>query len=174
MRFSRLLPPPGASTGVLLVLLGLSCFAAPPTAGQEARDLPQNPGAAQSGPTSHSVAANPSAATVDRFVPIHRFWDRTNILLFAGIGVTRGMDYASTRNFQARGRDEILIPDDVVNNSAGFAGLEAAGTATSIGISYLLHRTRHHTLERWMSVGHISVTGFGDVRNYCLKTRRTP
>jgi len=82
------------------------------------------------------------------------------------------MDYASTRNFQARGRHEILLPEEVVNNSAGFAALEAAGTVTSVGISYILHRTGHHTLERWLSIGHIGVTAFGDVRNYCLKTRR--
>src|SRR5580698_2668141 len=104
--------------------------------------------------------------------PVHRFWDRTNILLFSGIAVVRGMDYASTRNFQARGRQEILLPDVVVNTAAGFAALEAAGTMTSVGISYILHRTGHHTLERWMSIGHIGVTAFGDVRNYCLKTRR--
>jgi hypothetical protein len=101
----------------------------------------------------------------------HAFWDRTNITLFSGIAVARGMDYASTRNFQARGRQEILLPQDVVNNSAGFAGLEAAATMTSVGISYLLHRTGHHTLERWLSIGHISVTGFGDVRNYALESR---
>jgi hypothetical protein len=100
----------------------------------------------------------------------HRFWDRTNILLFSGVAVFRGLDYASTRNFQARGRGEILIPDDVVNNSAGFASLEAAGTMASVGISYLLHRTNHHKLERWMSIGHIVVTGVGVVSNYSLKS----
>src|SRR5580698_9524608 len=105
---------------------------------------------------------------------VHAFWDRTNLLLFSGIAITRGLDYASTRNFQARGRQEILLPNEVVNNSAGFASLEAAGTMTSIGISYLLHRTGHHTLERWMSIGHISVTAFGDVRNYALKTHHPP
>ncbi|HEX4424991.1 MAG TPA: hypothetical protein VH079_06315 [Terriglobales bacterium] len=131
------------------------------------QDLPENPRSVQSAPP---IAPSANSQSVEPVV--HRFWDRTNILLFAGVGITRGMDYASTRNFQARGRDEILIPDDVVNNSAGFASLEAAGTATSIGISYLLHRTGHHKLERWMSIGHIGVTGFGDVRNYCLKTRR--
>jgi len=103
----------------------------------------------------------------------HRFWDRTNLALFSGIAVTRAFDYASTRNFQARGRQEILLPSDVVNNSAAFASLEAAGTMTSIGISYLLHRTGHHTLERWMSIGHIGVTAFGDIRNYSLETRHT-
>jgi hypothetical protein len=101
----------------------------------------------------------------------HRFWDRTNILLFSGVAVFRGLDYASTRNFMARGRGEILIPDDVVNNSAGFASLEAAGTMASVGISYLLHRTNHHKLERWMSIGHIVVTGIGVVNNYSLKSK---
>ena len=101
----------------------------------------------------------------------HAFWDRTNILLFSGVAVFRGLDYASTRNFLARGRDEILIPDDIVNNSAAFASLEAAGTLTSVGLSYLLHRTHHHKLERWLSIGHIGVTGFGVVRNYSLKSK---
>jgi hypothetical protein len=102
----------------------------------------------------------------------HAFWDRTNILLFSGVAVFRGMDYASTRNFQARGRKEILLPQDVVNNSAAFASVEAAGAATSVGISYLFHRTGHHKLERWLSIGHISVTAFGVARNYSLKTAR--
>ncbi len=83
----------------------------------------------------------------------------------------RGLDYASTRNFMARGREEILLPDDVVDNSAGFASLEAAATATSVGLSYLMHRTGHHKIERWISITHISVTAFGDARNYALKSK---
>jgi len=83
----------------------------------------------------------------------------------------RGLDYASTRNFEARGRQEILLPQDVVDNSAGFASIEAAGTATSVGISYWLHRTGHHSLERWFSLVHIGATAFGDARNYALKSR---
>jgi len=101
----------------------------------------------------------------------HDFWDRTNRLLFAGIGATRALDYTSTRNFQARGRQEILLPNAVVNNSAGFASLEMAATVSSVGVSYLLHRTGHHKLERWMSIGHMCVTGFGDARNYALESR---
>lgn len=101
----------------------------------------------------------------------HAFWDKENILLFTGVGVFRGLDYASTRNMQARGRREILLADAVVNNSAAFASLEAAGTMTSVGISYIFHRTGHHTLERWMSISHISVTGFGAARNYALKSK---
>ena len=143
-----------------LVISGLSAVA------QQTSSPP-----ASSGPRSETGSATeikPPAAIVP---PTHRFWDRTNILLFSGIAVVRGMDYASTRNFQARGREEILLPDVVVDNSAGFASLEAAATMTSVGISYIFHRTGHHKLERWMSIGHIGVTAFGDVRNYCLKTR---
>lgn len=114
--------------------------------------------------------APPPAASPQPAGP-HRFWDKKNALLFAGVGVFRGLDYASTKNMLARGREEILIPDDVVNSSAGFPALEAAGTATSIGISYLFHRTGHHKLERWVSIVHIGVTGFGVVRNYSLKSK---
>ena len=101
----------------------------------------------------------------------HGFWDRENRLLFAGIGLFRALDYASTRNMQARGREEILLPDEVVNNSAGFATLEAAGTAVSVALSYWMHRADHHRLERWISVIHIGVTGFGAARNYSLKSK---
>lgn len=101
----------------------------------------------------------------------HPFWDRKNVLLFSGVGVFRGLDYASTKNMLARGREEILIPDDVVNSRAGFPALEAAGTATSVGISYIFHRTGHHKMERWVSIVHIGVTGFGVARNYSLKSK---
>lgn len=102
----------------------------------------------------------------------HRFWGRENALLFAGIGASRALDYASTRNMQSRGREEILLPDDVVNNTAAFVAVEAGATLTSIGISYVLHRTNHHKLERWLSIGHIGVTTFGAARNYALDTKR--
>jgi len=106
----------------------------------------------------------------EAFASTHPFWDPTNLALFGGVAAMRALDYASTRNMQRRGREEILLPDDVVNNSAGFAALEAAGTVTSIGLSYWMHRTRHHKLERWISLVHIGVTGFGDVRNYSLRS----
>jgi hypothetical protein len=154
----------------IAMLVGSTClFIGQSATAQQFR--PEGPSSADSkltdgsNPTVAALPAQPTAPST------HAFWDRTNLALFSGIAVTRGMDYVSTRNFQARGRQEILLPDDVVNNSAGFASLEAVATMTSVGISYILHRTGHHTLERWMSIGHISVTGFGDVRNYALESR---
>jgi len=132
--------------------------------------IPENAGAFDS--LSHSDAPPVIVEPATRpEAPVHRFWDRTNVLLFSGVSIFRGLDYASTRNMQARGREEILLPDDVVNNSAGFAGVEAIASATSVGLSYWMHRTGHHTLERWVSIAHISVTGFGGARNYGLKSK---
>lgn len=133
--------------------------------------MAQEPHRIGEGETTASVKNAPAAPTQP--LPPHPFWDRTNILLFSGVGVFRGLDYASTRNFQARGREEVLIPDDVVNNSAGFASLEAAGTTASVGLSYWMHRAGHHKIERWISIVHIGVTGFGVARNYSLKSKHT-
>jgi hypothetical protein len=100
----------------------------------------------------------------------HHFWDKENDWLFAGVSASRTLDYFSTLNMRRRGRQEILLTNDVVDNHAAFAVIEAAGTATSIGASYLFHRYGHHKLERWTSIVHIGLTTAGAVRNYCLKT----
>jgi hypothetical protein len=98
----------------------------------------------------------------------HRFWDRTNLGLFSGVVAVRALDYASTRHFRARGANEILLSNSIVDNKPLFVGIEAAAAATSIGVSYLFHRTGHHKIERWVSIMHIGVGGFGDARNYTL------
>lgn len=148
--------------GFALILVGTSSLLA-----QVAND----PSGVAGGEAKSSTAPSVAASSKTNQPQQHAFWDGKNILLFSGIAALRGMDYVSTRNFQARGREEILLPDDVVNNSTGFAALEAAGTLTSVGISYIFHRTGHHKMERWVSYGHIGVTGFGVGRNYALKSK---
>jgi hypothetical protein len=100
----------------------------------------------------------------------HRFWDKENDWLFAGVGASRTFDYFSTLNMRRRGRQEILLTNDLVDNHPAFAAIEAAGTGISIGVSYLFHRYGHHRLERWVSVVDIGITTTGGVRNYCLQT----
>src|SRR5262249_12152165 len=102
--------------------------------------------------------------------PEHRFWDGENAALFSLVGASRALDYSSTLNMRRRGRQEILLTNDVVDNHAAFAAIEAGGTAVSIGASYLFHRYHHHRLERWTSIIHASLATGGAVRNYCLKT----
>jgi hypothetical protein len=118
------------------------------------------------------AAITPATKAPAGNVNVHRFWDKENDWLFAGIGAMRGLDYASTANFRARGRQEILLTNWVVDNKPLFAGIEAATAGASIGVSYIFHRTGHHRLERWVSFVHIGVTGFGVVRNYSLRSVR--
>lgn len=91
-------------------------------------------------------------------------------MLFSAVAGVRALDYSSTLNMRARGRQEILLSNWVVDHHGLFAGIEISGVTLSVGASYLLHRTGHHELERWVSMVHVGVGTFGSVRNYCLKT----
>lgn len=99
----------------------------------------------------------------------HKFWDKENISLFAGICGARMLDYASTRHLRGQGDNEVLFSNWVVDNRPLFTGIELAGTAASIGMSYLFHRTHHHALERWVSIAHIGVGVGGSIHNYALQ-----
>jgi hypothetical protein len=153
----------------LFLMLGL-LVAAVPLVAQQTGSVASPPFVEEPRPAAEGSTTSTTTTSIESAFAVHRFWDRTNLWLFAGIAASRGLDYASTRNMLARGREEILLPDAVVDNHAGFAALEAAGTATSVGLAYLLHRTGHHKLERWLSIGHIGVATFGDGRNYALKS----
>jgi hypothetical protein len=140
---------------------------APVVRAQQPADAGISPGSKFQTPSQVSTAA-PQANSRQTS---HRFWDRENDLLFAGVGAARALDYASTLNLRRRGLDEILLTNSVADNHPLFGGIEAAATAASIGVSYLFHRTGHHRLERWTSIIHFGVATGGAARNYALKTR---
>ena len=100
----------------------------------------------------------------------HRFWDRTNKWLFAGVAASRTLDYFSTLNMRRRGNQEFLLTNETVDNHPAFAVIEAVGTGVSMGASYLFHRYGHHKLERWTSIVHIGLATSGAASNYSLKT----
>jgi hypothetical protein len=139
----------------------VSAFAA---VGQEPEQVPQDPKPAISAPEPRQSAIQPA-----KLEP-HRFWDRTNGWLFAGVGASRTLDYFSTLNMRRRGRQEIFLSNDAVDNHAAFAIIEGAATGVSIGASFLFHRAGHHKLERWTSLVHLSLATAGAARNYSLKT----
>jgi len=151
---------------VLCVLLAAAVpLATPRTASAQlsAVEIAANREASNAAPNTTPKPDTPKASP-------HRFWDRTNDLLFAGVAASRALDYSSTLNMRRRGRQEILLTNDVVDNHPAFAAIEVAGTGVSIGASYLFHRYGHHKLERWTSVVHASIATSGAIRNYCLKT----
>jgi len=125
----------------------------------------------QSNPPSASEAAKKQG--VQAPPKTHRFWDKENDWLFAGVGASRTLDYFSTLNFRRRGDHEVLLTNAVVDNHAAFAAIEAGTTGLSIGVSYLFHHYGHHKLERWVSILHIGATTGGAINNYCLKTVHT-
>jgi hypothetical protein len=116
--------------------------------------------------TATPATAKPPASSKS---PAHKFWDTENIYLFTGVGAARLLDYASTRHLRDEGNEEWLLSNSIVDNRPLFAGIELAGTAASIGVSYLFHRTGHHSMERWVSRVHIGVGVGGSIHNYTLK-----
>ncbi|HKW63669.1 MAG TPA: hypothetical protein VJN89_14055 [Candidatus Acidoferrum sp.] len=155
-------------TSQITRLFSLALFvvlAAATTAGGQEAEKPE--------PSLSGAAKDPAAITKpqkeDASHP-HRFWDKENSWLFAGVGASRTLDYFSTLNMRRRGRQEIFLTNDVVDDHAAFATIEAAATGVSVGASYFFHRYGHHKLERWTSLVHIGLATTGAVRNYCLKT----
>jgi len=120
-------------------------------------------------PPPKPVAAQ-SPGHLNHRIDEHNFWDTENKLLFTGVAASRTLDYFSTLNMRSRGRQEIFLTNDIVDNHAAFAAIEAGAAAVSIGASYLFHHYHHHQLERWTSIIHASLATSGAIRNYCLKT----
>jgi hypothetical protein len=135
----------------------------PPGAGTQAPAQPATP-----------LPDQPQPSPPEKKPQVHRFWDQTNCWLFAGVLGARYLDFASTLNARRRGLNEALLNNEIVDNHAEFAAIEFGGTITSVGVSYLFHRTGHHSLERWTSIVHIGVTVFGAGRNFLLKTPHRP
>ncbi|HXR97089.1 MAG TPA: hypothetical protein VN709_04515 [Terriglobales bacterium] len=113
-----------------------------------------------------------SASVTSSFMPgeeptVHNFfWDRWNTPLLAGMLTVHGLDYASTRYFRDRGKDEWLLTNGVVDNRAGFAATEIAAAASGVGLVYLFHRSGHHRLERVIAGVYIGVGVTSAVANY--------
>lgn len=124
----------------------------------------ENPGTPQGAPATAKPPAKSKTSA-----QTHKFWDTENICLFTGVGAVRMLDYASTRHLRDQGDYEWLLSNSIVDNRPLFVGIELAGTAASIGVSYLFHRTGHHSLERWVSIVHIGVGVGGSIHNYALK-----
>lgn len=144
---------------------------------EQVAERPEAPGAGspQPGPREQvaPVGVRPSPSKKQEKAAAreaHRFWDRENDWLFAGVAASRTFDYFSTLNMRRRGRQEIFLTNEAVDDHAAFGAIEASATGVSIGAAYLFHRYGHHKLERWTSILHIGLATSGAVRNYCLKT----
>jgi len=94
-------------------------------------------------PASPVLIARPSAAGE------HKFWDKENKVLFAASAATSAADFVVTRSILQNGGREMNPTVRLFGRSTlGLATNFAGETVGVIGVSYFLHRTRHHKLER--------------------------
>src|SRR3974390_1184108 len=100
----------------------------------------------------------------------HRFWDRENTLLFAGVAVMNTADFWATRNNLSHGGRELNpLTRPFAGSTAGLAFNFTAETAGYIGASYIFHKTGHHKLERIASL--VSIGGSAGAVAYDLSHR---
>jgi hypothetical protein len=87
----------------------------------------------------------------------HRFWDKANSMLFAGVAAVNTADFIVTRqNLQSGGQELNPVTRVFAGNTATLALNFAGETVATMGIAYMFHRTGHYRLERMTSLVAIS------------------
>ncbi len=104
-----------------------------------------------------SIEASPMVKSVEPATlpeaPSHRFWDRENSILFATSAAFSAADFVVTRNNLRNGGQELNPVTRIFSGStAGLAVNFAGETAGVVAVSYLLHKTGHHRIERVVSI----------------------
>jgi len=83
----------------------------------------------------------------------HRFWDRENSLLFAANAAFSAADFVVTRDNLRSGGQELNPVTRVFSGSTPALAVNFVGeTVGVVGLSYFLHKTGHHKMERAVSM----------------------
>ena len=85
--------------------------------------------------------------------PTHTFLDRQNLSFWAAAAALQTADLITTRQILDRGgRESNPVAKPFVNHgtAAQAASTYLLGTGGTIAAAYLLHRSGHHRLERWL------------------------
>lgn len=128
--------------------------------------VPDAPSAA----TSAAIESSASVAIPPYNAYEHRFWDNENRVLFAATLLSSGADFAVTRsNLQSGGQELNPIVRMFGRTTPGLAMNFAGETAGVIGISYFLHKTGHHKLER--AISSVNIAGSTGAVAYGLTHR---
>jgi len=92
---------------------------------------------------------------------VHSFWDRQNQILFAANGSLAAADFFVTRsNLEHSGKEMNPLTRQLSGSTPALAANFVIETGGVIGISYLLHKTKHHKLERACSYVNLSASAF--------------
>ena len=83
----------------------------------------------------------------------HKFWDRTNWVLYGAAATAAAADFSTTRHAVAHGGRELNpLAQPFAGSDAGFAAYKVASLGSYLGLSYLFHRKGWHKLERFVPV----------------------
>lgn len=150
-----------SSRMIVAVVLAVCSFSCPALLGQ---------GPAPDAPRLSTEPASTMFSTPTSFSGEHKFWDKENGVLFAASAAFSAADFAITRaNLQSGGRDLNPIVRFFGPSTAGLAVNFAGETAGVIGVSYLLHKTGHHKLERVFTM--VNIGSSAGAVSYDLVTR---
>jgi hypothetical protein len=101
---------------------------------------------------STSTSAQPLTAAAIAMVtplpkpPVHRFFDRPNLIGLAVHTAIRSADAAQTCTFMGHGVKEVWLP---MKTCPAIAAYSLSMVPAQMATSYLLHRRGYHRLERW-------------------------
>ena len=122
-------------------------------------------GAEASAASPVALTASPAISSALPEAPSqHRFWDNQNRVLFVTVAALDVADFAVTRaNLQNGGKELNPVTRLFSGSTAGLAANFAGETAGIIGLSYYLHKTGHHRLERITPMLNIGASSFAVV-----------
>jgi hypothetical protein len=96
------------------------------------------------------ISGAASAQDLPEVPPSHNFWDAANKMLFASHAALETVDFGITHRNLSRGGKEVdpMAKALCESGTAGQLIFFGGRTAGVVAISYLLHKTGHHKLER--------------------------
>ncbi len=134
---------------------------------------PQPVAALPEAPASDLVIGSPEVPVIKPAIalpeaPSHRFFDKTNLWLHMSVVAGETSDLITTRRIlQAGGREANPLARPLMR--AGLGGQMAAtyglGEGSALLASYLLHRTGHHKLERFVPITAFVLEGLATASN---------
>src|SRR5436305_4389510 len=137
-----------------VIIVGLFCR---PAAAQES--------APQLTLASYKIQTIERTPNTDSYLPEapsqHRFLDGKNRFLFSTVAMFSGADFAVTHMNLANGGRELNPMVRPFTGSTGALAVNFAGqTAGVVAVSYFLHKSGHHRLERMVPVANIASSAF--------------
>ena len=101
----------------------------------------------------------------------HRFFDRQNKIAFVSLAGLIAVDAVTTQRLISSGRAHEANPlwrPLVHQGWPGEMAASALGYGAALGMSYTLHKTGHHKMERWTNWLVVGVEAANDAHNLKL------